>query len=290
MTSILIEKIKPNPEQPRSEFDRDGLVELARSIKQHGLLQPILVEEHEDHYVLIAGERRLRAHELLNYPEIEAKVIAPTNHNGKEKLVYAMLENIQRSDMTPIDTAKAYKRLQDKYGLSITKIAKLLDLTYAKVRNTIILLDYDPEVYKYINSGQLGKGPDLLRAIKSIEDKKVRLKLIETIVNKQLKSSAAVNAAKNLAAALKAPKLNETRSPALEIARQNNNLAFIDEERPPSNWTVLSGMDKLPEWSLLIEKSIEMCSECLLKPMANKETCGQCPAAELITKLVRAAK
>jgi ParB family chromosome partitioning protein len=110
MTTILISRVLPNPEQPRRRFDPGSLRELADSIKVNGLIQPIVVEDAGDgSYILIDGERRLRACKLINRTEIEAFINPPSNHNGEERLRKALVANIQRTDLNPIEEAQAYQ-------------------------------------------------------------------------------------------------------------------------------------------------------------------------------------
>lgn len=116
MTLIAIDQIVPNPEQPRTLFDEGELQLLAQSITANGLIQPIVVEPAGDGYILVDGERRLRACQSIGWTEIEAHVRAATNHGGQERLAHALVANIQRAGMGPVDEALAYRKLVKKWG------------------------------------------------------------------------------------------------------------------------------------------------------------------------------
>ena len=121
-SSILLSKIKPNPNQPRKNFADKSLKQLAQSINEKGLISPITVKKVENKYIIVAGERRYRAHKLLNKKRILAYVIdADTT---KDVMYMALIENIQREDLNPLEEAKGYKYLQENLQSSITEIAK----------------------------------------------------------------------------------------------------------------------------------------------------------------------
>jgi ParB family transcriptional regulator, chromosome partitioning protein len=143
---LEIESILPNPEQPRKSFDQADLDGLAQSIKEQGLITPITVEgpyfEGTPHpsplpagegayYILIAGERRLRAHKLLGLTEIEANIEPPRVDGTLDRLMRALVENIQRSGMDPIDEALAFQRLREEFGLSVADISERFGLSVA---------------------------------------------------------------------------------------------------------------------------------------------------------------
>ncbi len=114
--NIPINKIRPNPRQPRTIFDADELQELAQSIRENGIIQPIVVEQDKDGYTLVAGERRWRAAKIAGMKEIEAVVRPPSNHRGSQRLAHALIENVQRSAMGPVDEARAYQELVNELG------------------------------------------------------------------------------------------------------------------------------------------------------------------------------
>lgn len=135
--SVPIDSITSNPWQPRSHFDRDKLEELAESIKQHGILQPLVVSKEKGAYQLIAGERRLKAAELVGMKEVP---IIIKDVSDRDKLELSIIENVQRRDLNPIETAKSYKRLMDEFGLTYEQIGEQLGKSPSSIANFIRLL------------------------------------------------------------------------------------------------------------------------------------------------------
>jgi len=152
---IPLNQIKPNPYQPRLSFNETELAALAESIRAHGVLQPIVVEEGANGYTLIAGERRLRASKLAGRATIPA-VVRSVGDLGRLEL--ALIENVQRSDLSPIDTALAYRRLADEFGLTQDAIAVIAGKARATVANTMRLLDLSTEVQEEVIAGRLTEG------------------------------------------------------------------------------------------------------------------------------------
>ena len=155
-SSILLSKIKPNPNQPRKNFEDKSLKQLAQSIDEKGLISPITVKKVDNKYIIVAGERRYRAHKLLNKKRILAYVIdADTT---KDVMYMALIENIQREDLNPIEEAKGYKYLQENLQSSITEIAKTVGKSRPAVSNALRLLKLPDQIQdsilKGINAGQ----------------------------------------------------------------------------------------------------------------------------------------
>jgi ParB family chromosome partitioning protein len=154
---LAIDKIKPNRHQPRNHFDPEKLKELAQSIKEHGLQQPLLVTPSHipGEYELIAGERRLRACKQLGKTEIAVIV---RNVDDKQRFQLALIENIQRHDLNPIEEAVAYKKLHDEFGHTQEDLAGILGKDRSVVANTIRLLQLPQAVQKFITDGRLSAG------------------------------------------------------------------------------------------------------------------------------------
>ena len=158
VVEIEIDKIKPNPLQPRKVFDNEGLQELAASIQEHGLLQPILVYEdmdNSDEYFLIAGERRLRASKIAHKESIKAIIVDVQEEKLRE---LALIENIQREDLNPIDLAQSYKELIEDYGITHEELAKKLSKSRTQITNTLRLLELDKNVQKYVLENKISQG------------------------------------------------------------------------------------------------------------------------------------
>jgi len=152
---VAIGDISPHPEQPRRHFDEELLTELAHSIAQHGVIQPIVLRPHKGKYQLVAGERRWRAAQRARLHDIPAIVRPFTN---KETVEIALIENIQRQDLNPIEEAEAYKKLGDDFGYSHNELAKLVDKSRSHITNMLRLVDLDAPVRDMVISGQLSMG------------------------------------------------------------------------------------------------------------------------------------
>jgi ParB family transcriptional regulator, chromosome partitioning protein len=162
---VPVDKIEPNPYQPRREFDETKLNDLADSIRQYGVLQPLVVSRTEvekseggiaTYYELIAGERRLRAAKLAGLREIP--VIIRTGDDDKMKLELSIIENIQREDLNPIDRAKAFMRLIDEFGFSHTQVSKKVGKSREYVSNSLRLLQLPEEIMKALEEGKITEG------------------------------------------------------------------------------------------------------------------------------------
>ena len=155
-SSILLSKIKPNPNQPRKNFEDKSLKQLAQSIDEKGLISPITVKKVDNKYIIVAGERRYRAHKLLNKKRILAYVIdADTT---KDVMYMALIENIQREDLNPIEEAKGYKYLQENLQSSITEIAKTVGKSRPAVSNALRLLKLPDQIQDSILKGEINSG------------------------------------------------------------------------------------------------------------------------------------
>ncbi len=152
---ISISKVYANPNQPRKIFDKESLNELAESIRIHGLIQPIIVNQMDDGYMIIAGERRYRASKICGLTEIDAIV---KNYTSKQIAEITIIENLQREDLNPVELAKGIKRLMDEHGLTQEKVAERLGMSRPAVANTIRLLALYPEVLELIEKGKVSFG------------------------------------------------------------------------------------------------------------------------------------
>lgn len=175
---IPIELIKPNKYQPRSTFDEEEITLLSESIKENGLLQPIVVRKVGDAYELIAGERRLKACQKIGKKFIEAKVL---NIKEQEHLTLALIENIQRVDLNPIEKATAFKRLMEINGLTHEEIAKKVGLERSTVSNFIRLLELPDKIKEYVSRGTISFGH--AKVLLSIKDAEKQIFLAEKIIN-----------------------------------------------------------------------------------------------------------
>lgn len=178
---IPIGSIIPNPNQPRLHFDEAKLAELAESIKEHGIIQPLIVTKREGGYELIAGERRLQAGKRAGLTTVPV-VVREAGH--QEKLELAIIENIQRHDLNPIEEAKAYLRLSDEFGLSQDEVAKKMGKSRSTVANTLRLLTLPVEIQRAVMEGRLSEGH--AKALLSIDNPEKQRALFELILKEEL--------------------------------------------------------------------------------------------------------
>ena len=170
--------ISPNPHQPRQLFDESALDELAASIKQHGILQPVVVSQVGGKYQLIAGERRLRAAKLAGLKKVPAII---RSFDEQQKLELALIENLQRQDLNPVETAAAYKKLMDQFNLSYDAIGKRVGKDRSTVANIVRLLGLPLEAKRALAEGRISEGH--ARAILAIPEPERRLELLESILD-----------------------------------------------------------------------------------------------------------
>lgn len=185
--------IDVNPNQPRKNFDPTALNELASSIKIHGLIQPILVCPRGNRYMIVAGERRFRASKIAEKKTIRAIIKDFSDAEVKE---IALLENIQRQDLNPIETARALKELGDTFGWTQEALADRLGKSRSVIANTLRLLNLCPEVIDLIEKGKLSAGH--ARSLVVVTNPEVQLKLAEQVINNKLTVRDMENAVKDV--------------------------------------------------------------------------------------------
>ena len=208
---IPLSEIIPNPDQPRRNFKEEELLELAESIKKHGVLQPILVAEKADGgYQLIAGERRFRASKLLNLPTIPALV---REFKDEQKLEVALIENIQRSELNPLEEAFAYQRLIEEFGLTQEEVADKVGRSRSAIANTIRLLTLPEEVQNALIDGKISTGQ--ARALLGISGQKVQLDVLQSMLGDKM-------TVRDLE-----QKVRERKG---KIVRRDPNVVYIEEE------------------------------------------------------------
>ncbi|EAH8542549.1 ParB/RepB/Spo0J family partition protein [Campylobacter coli] len=177
---IEISKITPNPFQPRKTFDEAALNELANSIKEHGLIQPIIVLKKNDSFILVAGERRLRATQILG----KENILAFVSDSDESKLrELALIENIQRENLNPIELANSYKDLIEVYNITQENLAELIHKSRTQITNTLRLLNLDPKTQELIANGKISQGHAKVLVGLDKEDEKV---LVDSILGQKL--------------------------------------------------------------------------------------------------------
>lgn len=178
---VNINKVEPNREQPRKKFDEDSLLELSESIKQFGVLQPLLVQEKENYYEIVAGERRWRAAKMAGIKEIP---IIVKNLTPQEIVEISLIENIQREDLNPIEEAIAYKRLLTEFNLKQDEVAERVSKSRTAVTNSMRLLKLNEKVQQMVVDEMISTGH--ARALLSIEDKELQYTVAQKIFDEKL--------------------------------------------------------------------------------------------------------
>ncbi len=178
---IKINEIEPNANQPRKSFDNEKLVQLSESIKQHGVVQPIIVKKEENTYKIIAGERRWRAARLAGLTSVPVVVRDVSN---KQVMEMALIENIQREDLNPIEEAEAYERLMKEYNLTQEEISNTVGKSRPAIANSLRLLNLNGKLKAYVINEEISSGH--ARALLAIDDVKLQEKIAEEIIDKEL--------------------------------------------------------------------------------------------------------
>jgi len=189
---IDLDLIVENPYQPRKNFDETALRELSESIKRHGLIQPIIVIEKDGGYMLIAGERRFRATKMLGESKIKA-IVADIESQSLREL--ALIENIQREDLNPIELANSYKELIDEYKITQDGLANIIHKSRVQITNTMRLLSLSAVTQEYIKEGKLTQGHAKVIVGLEPNDEKTA---VDTIIGQRLSVRETENLVKNL--------------------------------------------------------------------------------------------
>jgi len=222
---IEVDKIKPNPLQPRQDFNKAELKSLSESIREHGILQPLIVtkiekevlggEKIEVEYELIAGERRLEASKMAGFSVVPA-IVRKTG--DQQKLEMSLVENVQRADLNPMEKAWAFKKLADEFNLSQKEIAKKVGKSRVAVANTIRLLNLPSEIQKEIQKNKISEGH--ARAILLLQDLKKQKNLADRIIKENL----SVRRAEEIAHNILQPSKEKIQKLAREISQNLKNL------------------------------------------------------------------
>ena len=218
-TIVKITQVEPNSEQPRKDFDEDALLELADSIKQFGVLQPLLVQKKNDYYEIIAGERRWRAAKLAGVKEVPVVI---KDYSTQEVMEIALIENIQREDLNPIEEARAYQRLIKDYRLKQDEVAEKVSKSRAAITNALRLLKLDERVQDMVIEGKISSGH--ARTILSIDDNDKQYMIAQKIFDEKL----SVREVEKLMKSLDKPEKKEKKLPA-------NDFVYRDIEQKLKN-------------------------------------------------------
>ncbi len=183
VTPVAVEKIDPNPQQPRKSFDPEQLEDLAASIRQHGIIQPLILipGDQNDRYFLIAGERRLRAAKLAGMVEVPAIIRTASE---QEQLEFAIIENVQREDLNPLERARAYQNLLDGFSLTHDDIARQVGKSRVSVTNSLRLLNLPELAQEALSNGEISEGH--ARALLGLSGNKAIEAALDSVVSLNL--------------------------------------------------------------------------------------------------------
>jgi ParB family chromosome partitioning protein len=233
---IAVGDITPNPYQPRKVFEPEALKELSDSILKHGLLQPIVVVEKDDGYMLIAGERRLRATKLANIETIKAVVTDFESDNLRE---LALIENIQRENLNPIELATSYKELIDQYGITQEELSDIIHKSRTQITNTIRLLKLSAYTQQLLTDTKISQGH--AKVLIGLDEKKQQL-IADTIVGQKL----SVRDSEELVKKLKLSDDNEENFVVKKVTKnEHESLRFAYEKLLNSGFKVKKNSNKL---------------------------------------------
>lgn len=218
---VPIDRIMPNPHQPRQTMDQEKLQELANSIVEHGLIQPLIVTQVETSFQLIAGERRWRASQLAGLTTVPVMI---KESSPQQMLELALVENIQRADLNPLEEAEAYAQLMEEFGLTQENVAERVGKSRTAVANTVRLLNLPDEIKAALAGGEISEGH--ARALLSLKNERDELNALETIINRSLNVRQTEALVRRLLAADETPK---PKHPAL-TAHDKSMLARFESK------------------------------------------------------------
>lgn len=274
--NLSVDKILPNPEQPRVEFNYDELCDLAESIKAHGIIQPLVVEAVNGHYILHDGERRLRAAKLAGYSEVPVHIVATTS--SKDRLERAIIANVQRQDLGPIEEAQAYQSLRQDHNLSILETARKIGVPASRVKAKLELLELEPEIQKLFSHG-LTSDRRVVVALKQLSPD-VRKHVANMLATRESGPTAALKAIQTIVQHMTdhSGRINDT--PSIALVKRHVVL-----NKP--KWDVFVYLGKLPPWSMTESAARDTCDACGIRGSASETTCRDCPMVEILRRMIQ---
>ena len=217
---VKINEVEPNKEQPRKSFDEEKLINLSESIKEHGVVQPIIVKKDGNKYKIVAGERRWRASRLAGLNEVPVIVKDVTT---KELMEIALIENIQREDLNPIEEAEAFDKLMKEYNITQERLSKIIGKSRSAIANTVRLLSLSDNIKNLIVSGEITSGH--ARAVLGVDNKITQQKIIDEILKNGLNVRVTERLIKNID--IKEKKKTNKKEKDINIISVEDNLKSI---------------------------------------------------------------
>src|SRR4030042_1813697 len=285
MEYMPLDRILPNPDQPRKNFEKSALDGLAQSIKENGILQPILVEQLSDgSYILCDGERRVRAAKIAGFTEIPAMIISPNEDDGStSRLLKALVANLQRSDLNPLEEARTYKYLMEGENLSMRELSIKIGIYESRIYNSLMILRLDQPIQRLIEAGKFTHNPEIIKLLLDIPDNSYRIDLCQKLASRGLgKNGKAIRNSSNLL--IKKLKNIEQFSPeiipSIELAQKNARINL-------PKWDILFQTGKVPSWSVIYKSALEACNACPRRQVASDITCKNCLAVTLLSQIIK---
>lgn len=214
-----INEIEPNSNQPRKYFDDERLFQLADSIKQHGIVQPIIVQKEADIYRIVAGERRWRAAKIAGLKKLPVII---KNFSSKQYVEIALIENIQREDLNPIEEAEAYERLINEFEMTQDQVAKTIGKSRPAIANAIRLLSLNEKIKDFVATGRLSNGH--ARALIAVSDIEIRNKIAEEVIKENLNVRDTEKIVQRILKKPKKPKKKELSCELVDIQDKLKNI------------------------------------------------------------------
>jgi ParB/RepB/Spo0J family partition protein len=291
LRTIPLERILPNPEQPRKTFNPGDLRSLAESIRIHGILQPVQVEAAGDSYILHDGERRVRAARMARLKEIPALILDGSGMDQQARLERALVANLQRVDLDPIEEANAFQRLINEFGLTHNQVAKRVGKLPIHISHRLLLLKLDEPIQQLISDGEFSPNPSLARELLRIPSSEARIDLADGLFKSKVTIAEAryiiKQKAKEMAAAeqLSMGFSVETRgkhaTPVIRYAAERSG------DSGSLDWRTLHSCGMGPTWPAVLEAAERTCDACNLRPYASKVVCQDCSAIDFFSSLVQ---
>jgi ParB/RepB/Spo0J family partition protein len=281
---IPTQSILPNPQQPRTEFSETELAGLAASMKENGLLHPVLVEEgvsapgQSSAYILIDGERRWRAAKMLGWPSIEASVRPAANGTGAlERTILALVANLQRADLSPVEEGRGYESLAEM-GLSNVAIAHRLGTNVNRVAHRRAILALPEEIQDLMAASLLPIDVRVVAALELVPAEQ-RVEFARKLARPGLKIKSVQVAAEKLRDALAAARVED--DPSIFFAHRRAGKPDLPA------WDALHQLGKLPPWQGVVEAAHRTCRACELREEASAVVCERCPAVTMLVEMMR---
>jgi len=286
---IPVAMIVPNPKQPRKRFRLEELESLTASIREHGVIQPLIVcpAGGDGIHTLIAGERRLRAAKGASLATVPAVI---RNVHPEDLGVVALIENVIRDDMSPVEEGDAYLELR-RNGKSNSQIAKLVGINDVRVGHCINCASLPDRTREMVHAGTLYKSGDFIVTMKSIADIDPEAcdELAKEIARKQPGLKSARKSAAGVLAYLQGLDMKKGKgrvksAPVLDVA---SHLAKtdVDDEEEPQRWNILQQARFVPPWPLFAQVAVDVCKRCELRDIASAQMCSACTAAQMLAAL-----